>query len=177
MSGNIKGWVKETDGTTAIEFSLTAIPFVLLMVGILELAMMYTANSLIETATSNAARLIRTGQIQQSGLDPETMFREEFCDLAGTLIDCNEVVIEAIPMPDDSFMSVNGFPPQFDGSGNLSSQGFDAGAVNDVVLVRTAYQYEMMTPLVGQLLAGPGNKRLMMSTIVFQTEPYEFEGM
>ena len=38
------------------------------------------------------------------------------------------------------------------------------------------YTYTMMTPFIGQLLAGPNNSRLFMSTIVLQTEPYEFEG-
>jgi hypothetical protein len=33
-----------------------------------------------------------------------------------------------------------------------------------------------MNPFTGVLLVGPSNSKLFMSTIVLQTEPYDFEG-
>lgn len=170
----LKGWGKKTDGTTAIEFSLLVIPYLILSLGIIELAVMYTAASLLEGATGSAARLIRTGQVQQAAGDPEQMFRDAICDYATVLISCEDVEVEVIQM--DSFADFDSYAPSYDEDGNMNSSGFSPGGSNDRVLIRTAYRYDMMTPFVGPLLAGADGSILFMSTIVLQTEPYEFEG-
>ncbi len=171
----ISKWLKKEEGTTAIEFSLLVIPYLLLTLGIIELSVMYASASLLEGATGSAARLIRTGQLQQvEGEDPEVMFREAICNYATVLINCNEVIIEVRQMA--SFSDFEDLEPQYDEDGNLISGGFDAGGSSDRVLIRAAYRYNMLTPFIGPLLAGPDNSRLFMSTIVLQVEPYEFEG-
>jgi len=169
-----KRWLGNTRGTTAIEFSFMAIPYLMLTIGIIELSIMYASASLLEGATSSAARLIRTGQLQQGGGDPETVFRQSLCDYATVLIKCNDIQLEVIPL--QSFFDAGATAPQFDQNGDLVSAGFNAGGSDDMILIRVAYRYQMMTPFVGQLLAGPTNERLFMSTLVLQTEPYEFQG-
>lgn len=170
----MKKFIKKEDGTTAIEFSLLVIPYLMLSLGIIELAVMYTSASLLEGATGSAARMVRTGQIQQDGGDPETLFRDEMCSYATVLINCNDVVIEVIPM--DSFADFDSYAPSYDGDGNLVSQGFDAGGSNDRILIRAAYRYQMMTPFIGAIMGGPDQSLLFMSTVVMQTEPYDFTG-
>lgn len=167
-------WIKQKEGTTAIEFSLMAIPYLFLTLGIIELSIMYASASLLEGATGSAARLVRTGQIQQSvAAAPEDMFRDQICAYATVLIDCEDVVVEVLQM--DSYTDYDDMQPQYDEDGNMVSQGFNAGGSNDRILIRVAYRYEMMTPFIGPLLAGEDNSRLFVSTIVLQTEPYEFE--
>ena len=174
MKRFFSNWLKKKEGTTAIEFALMAIPYVFLTVGIMELSIMYAAASLLEGATGSAARLIRTGQIQQAeGADPEQMFRDAICNYATVLIRCNDVVIEVQQMA--SFTDYETLAPQYDADGNLVSQGFSAGGSGDRVLIRVAYTYTMMTPFIGPLLAGSDNSQFFMSTIVLQTEPYEEE--
>ena len=170
----MKKFIKREDGTTAIEFSLLAIPYLMLSLGIIELSVMYTSASLLEGATGSASRMIRTGQLQQDGGDPETLFRDGLCEYAVVLINCNDVVVEAVQM--DSFADFDTYAPSYDGDGNMVSQGFNAGGSNDRVLIRVAYRYEMMTPFIGTLIAGPTSSRLFMSTVVLQTEPYDFAG-
>ncbi len=174
MRSFFKRWAGNTEGTTAIEFSLMAIPYIFLTVGIIELSIMYASASLLEGATGSAARLIRTGQLQQGGGDPETVFREALCDYATVLIQCNDIQLEVLHM--ENFPEAGASTAQFDEDGNLVSGGFDAGGSDETILIRVAYRYHMMTPFVGTLLAGPSNERLFISTIVLQTEPYEFEG-
>ena len=169
-----KKWGKKEDGTTAIEFSLLFIPYLILSLGIIELALMYSAGSLVEGATNNAARMIRTGQIQQASGDQQQMFRDSFCEFATVLVDCNDVEIEVQQMA--SFGDFDSLAPQFDGDGNFVPTGFDPGGSNDRVLIRVFYRYDMMTPFIGPLLAGADNSIDFISTIVLQTEPYEFEG-
>lgn len=167
-----KSWSKRKDGATAIEFSLLVMPYMLISLGIMEISLMFASASILEGATDSASRLIRTGNIQQSGADPETLFRDKMCEFAIILIECEDLQVEVSVLQDYGDYS----GATFDGDGNLSSSGFDPGGSNDKVLIRVAYRYEMITPLVGPLLNGPGGSTLFISTIVLQTEPYEFQG-
>ncbi len=167
-----KSFIKREDGTTAIEFSMLLMPYLLLVFGIIELSLMFTSASLLEGSADSAARLIRTGQLQQSANDPETMFRDAMCGFAVVLIDCNDIIIEVSVLNGYGDFSA----PTYDVDGNMVSSGFDAGASNDKILIRVAYRYSMITPIVGPLLNGADGGTLFMSTIVLQTEPYEFQG-
>lgn len=169
-------FAKNEDGSTAIEFAIVAIPFIYMLVAIIELSLMFTSASLLEASTSAAARQIRTGAIQQAAATPaeqEALFRDELCERATVLMSCDEIEIESINI--SSFGSYDDYLPQFDDDGNLVSQGFDAGGVSDVILIRSFYRYTFMTPLIGQFLGEGGTgTRPFTSTIVLQTEPYEF---
>lgn len=169
-----KKWLRNKNGTTAIEFSLLSIPFVFLTIGIIELSIMYAAASLLEGATGSASRLIRTGQVQQTTADPLEMFENELCNFTRAIVNCAEIEFEVIVL--DDFTDASGFPATVDENGDFLSSGVDFGGVSDKILVRAAYRYQMMTPFIGPLLAGADNSRLFVSTIVLQTEPYEFEG-
>tara|TARA_X000000950_G_scaffold140658_1_gene174554 strand:- start:4452 stop:4988 length:537 start_codon:yes stop_codon:yes gene_type:complete len=165
---------KSEDGVTAIEFSLLAIPYFMLVLGILEISIMFASASLLDGAVTNASRMIRTGQLQNSVGDPETNFRNALCDYATVLVDCNSVQLEVVPI--DSFANYNNYDPTYDADGDLVSQGFDAGGSEDEVLVRVVYYHSLVTPLVAQLLGGPDQRQLFVTTMVFQSEPYEFNG-
>jgi Flp pilus assembly protein TadG len=169
----LTGWVRKKDGTTAIEFALMAIPYIILTLGIMEISIMYAAATLLEGATGSAARLIRTGQIQESGANPEEAFREALCEYATVLIRCDDVVIEVQPLA--SFDDYESMDPVYDEDGNMVSSGFNAGDADSRVMIRVAYRYTMMNAFVGTLLAGPTNSRLFMSTIVMQNEPYDLD--
>lgn len=175
---SINRWIRKEDGVTAVEFSLVGVPFVFMIIGIIEMAMMFTTQSVIEYGTSQGARLIRTGQVQQGG--GEAAFRAAVCGAAAitparNFIDCDDLQYQVVAL--DSFGDAQDFDdPTFDEDGNLENQSFDAGDVNDVVMIRVAYRYPIMTPLMGTMLTNNSdNSRIMLSTTVLQTEPYEFE--
>lgn len=162
------------DGVTAIEFSFIALPFITMIIGIMELALMFSTQSLLDGAAGSAARLVRTGQIQQGG-NPQDAFEQALCDFADALIRCEDIQYQVVSV--DSFDDADQLPDaEFDEDGNLTDQSFDPGGVSDVVLIRAAHQYNIATPFFGAV-AGTGgeNTRTMLATIVLQTEPYEFE--
>lgn len=172
MLGLIRKWFKRDDGATAIEFSLLFLPYMTISLGIVELSLMFASASLLEGATDSASRLIRTGQLQQADDDPETLFREAMCEFAVALIDCTDVSIDVSTL--DSYGDFTA--ASFDDDGNLVTGDFDAGGSSSIVLIRVAYRYEMVTPIVGPLLNGDDGSTLFVSTIVMQSEPYEFQG-
>lgn len=164
---------QKEDGVAAVEFAIVAIPFVWMVVAIIEISLMFASESLLEGATNYASRQIRTGALQTSGSDDmEGLFRDEICAYARVLINCRNVEIEVQPMA--SFTDFDSMQPQFDDDGNFSSRGFDAGGSSEKVLIRTLYTYTSFSPLIGPLLYGADNQRLFMSTLVMQSEPYDF---
>jgi Flp pilus assembly protein TadG len=167
-------WWNGDEAATAIEFAIVGVPFVFIMIGLIEVSLMFAANSMLQDATSQAARVIRTGQVQQAAGDPEEVFRDQLCYIANIFLDCDKVQYEVVQV--NNFDEAESNQPSFDSDGNLVSQGFDPGGVSDVVLVRTVYYYPLMTPFIGPLLAdGPNQTKFMMTTMVLETEPYQFE--
>ena len=62
----LRGLRRDERGTTALEFALIAIPFVMLLVGFFEFALLTMSGVLMERGAMKAARFGATGQLQQS---------------------------------------------------------------------------------------------------------------
>ena len=72
-------------GTTAVEFAFVGAPFLYLLMVIFETGLMLFAEYAIQNGTANAARMIRTGEVQSGSMTPEK-FKEEICtNLEGIL--------------------------------------------------------------------------------------------
>jgi len=172
FSGIVKRWLGENEGVTAIEFSLLATPFVFIAIGIIELSMMFVANSLLLGAVDDAARAIRTGQVQQaSGETSLQAFQNALCQTSGILLDCSQMQYQVQTI--DDFSDADMSKPQVDKNGNLIAEPFDPGSSGSVVLIRVVYLYPLMTPMIGQFFSDyPGNKKMLMATVVIENEPY-----
>lgn len=165
--------IKDQKGVTAIEFGFVALPFFMLVIGIMELGLYYTAATVIEGGTVQAARIIRTGQAQESG-DPLDTFLTELCSKVDQVLDCADLQYEVVNPGGTNFAGAAGVQPSFDGDGNLDSGGFDPGGANEVVIIRVAYRFPFATPWLGNLLGGADASVLIMSTATVRNEPYEF---
>lgn len=170
---------KNNDGATAIEFAFFVIPFLFLIIGLIELGMMFTAASLLQSGTDSAARLIRTGQAQDSG-DAQGAFEDLLCDRVSLFIQCPDLMYQVTQIDEDDGFSnaandASYTQPAIDEFGNIELSSFDAGGPNSLIFVRVAYRYPLMTPFVGPFLSDHSDgKRLIMSTAIIQNEPYEF---
>ncbi len=166
-------WKNDENGATAVEFALVGIPFILMIVGIIEMALMFSSQSLLEAATQEAARQVRTGAVQQGG--GEDLFRDELCNFAAVFIKCDDIQYQVTSV--DSFEDAQDFDDvSFDDEGNLDNQEFTPGGVSDVVMIRVVNAYKIKTPMMKYLLTNNNDgTRVLLSTVVLQTEPYEFE--
>lgn len=174
MGYNFRKWIVEERGATAVEFALVAIPALYLLIGIIEMSLMFLAMSTLDYAANESSRLIRTGQVQQSNTDPDEMFRDSLCSYAKTFLDCKKIQYEVVHL--DNFADFANHKAQYDENGDLISGGFDAGSVNDVILVRVVYKYKLMTPIISQLLSdSEGNTKKLVTTVVLETEPYDVD--
>jgi len=66
-------------GAVAVEFAFVAFPFILLLFGILELALVFIVTTTLESATESAGRKIRTGEFQTGASHTKKDFRDSVC--------------------------------------------------------------------------------------------------
>jgi len=66
-------------GATAVEFAFVALPFLILLFGIIELGGVFMASTTLEIATDRAARQIRTGEFQAHGGSTKDDFKTLVC--------------------------------------------------------------------------------------------------
>lgn len=162
----------DQDGATAVEFAIIAVPFLALIFGILELGMVFMVSTTLENATETVARQIRTGQFQTSGSNNVTAFKSAVCDEMSWLSsDCtSKLYVNVRTFP--KFADVTLTPPATEEE--LKTEPFTTGGPEDIVVVRTYYEWSLITPLLNQglqTIAG-SSKRLISSTATFRNEPY-----
>jgi hypothetical protein len=160
---------KSREGVAAVEFALVAPVFLTLIFAIFETAIMYVIATTMEGEVQTAARQIRTGNVQQSE-DPVGTFQNLLCRNLELVLDCADVVIDVRTFPD--FGSID-LEPLLDDEGNPQNEGFAPGDAGDVVLVRIAYRYDIITPFLDHLLGGARGFVRLGAATAFQTEPYE----
>jgi Flp pilus assembly protein TadG len=135
--------------------------------------MIFFASQTLESAVSDSARLVLTGQAQSQGFQ-QSDFRDAVCARVHGLLDCaNGLQIDVRTY--SSFSSINNTPP-VDSHGNLqtSSFGYTPGAACDIVVVRLMYQWPVYISMLGldRLANLNGSMRLIMATAAFRNEPY-----
>jgi Flp pilus assembly protein TadG len=182
VSALMRRWRREESGTTAIEFAIIAAPFVLLLFGLVSVCLYYFADFSMENATWQAARAVRTGQLQQSqgayagittDADRQKALKKAFCDKAFLFTDCNSKAV-VIVQSNTGFGSISQPSCTSDGTViNESAAAFNAGATSSVVLVTVCYPWDFggKLPLfkLGNLTGGA---LLMQASAAFRTEPY-----
>lgn len=166
-----KRFGRERRGATTVEFAFVAIPFMALVFGVLELGMVFLVSTTLENATDTVSRRIRTGQFQAAGGNKAT-FKSAICtEMSWLAADCaTKLFVDVKTFP--KFSAVTVTIPTTDAQ--LKLEPFTEGGPEDIVVVRTYYQWSLITPLMNKSLetiAGSG-KRLISSTATFRNEPY-----
>jgi Flp pilus assembly protein TadG len=178
----VRRWRRNESGSTAVEFAIVSAPFVLLLFGIMSVCLYYFADFSTENATWQAARAMRTGQLQLSqgayagavtNDDRKKVFKKAFCDRVPLFPDCNTKVV-VIVQSSTGFGGIS--QPNCASDGVLisdSSAAFNTGAASSVVLVTVCYPWDFGGKLpmfnLGNL---QGGALLMQASAAFRTEPY-----
>jgi Flp pilus assembly protein TadG len=159
-------------GATTVEFAIVGTLFLMLVLAIFELGYMGFVQSVLDSSARTAARLVRTGQAQASG-NAQTDFQTALCTGVSSVIGCGNIIYQAQTFANWGAMqtAVN-TPPKRDKFGNLITAGFTAGNCGDIVAVQVSYNYPFFTLWIGSQLGGSLNSAFLMSTVVFQNEPF-----
>jgi len=155
--------VKTESGSVLVEFSILALPFLLLLMGAFDVGFYYWGSEELENATAHGARLVRTGQVQ-AGSITQAQLKAEICGKTVVLVGCaSRLRIDVRSGP----LLANITPPSpLNGSGGLKSDAefvYSPGAANDVILVTAFFNW--------RLLLKPSDYILRASTVT-RNEPF-----
>jgi Flp pilus assembly protein TadG len=173
--------IRNERGAVAVEMAIIGPPFLLTLLSIVELGLILTTQALLDGATRDAARLIRTGQVSAAGNTLST-FQNLLCsDMSMLLSTANcqsNVVADVISNSATNFGALT-FPTCSVNNGTAPPPGqsacpFSPGNAGDVVAVQVTYNRPFIIPWVGNLLSLSTNSQhtQLQSTVVFRNEPF-----
>lgn len=168
---------RDESGTTAIEFGMVAVPFLMFVFALVGIAFYFFIMTSLDKGMDQTSRLVRTGQAQNSNMTVD-QFKQKICSSAGGWIKCNKVQVFVTKYPDWSSVQ-----PQkcVDNSGNVvtnSASGSDlisqySGSASDIVMVTTCYKWEFTASIPYFKLGNMNDNSMMLqSATAFRSEPY-----
>lgn len=172
----VRRFVKSDSGATAVEFSLVAFPFFMIMGCIMETGIMLFTEYSIQAGVQDASRQIRTGQAQTAGLSASA-FKSKICDITGIVINCMTGLTVYV-RPATSFSVLKTVLPSYlnvgakpDGTPNPTS--YDCGSASQAAAVIATYDWTFTMPFM-QFLGNinGGAKRRLYGIAIFQNEPF-----
>ncbi len=175
--GLLRLFKKSDRGVTAIEFAMVAGPFLYLLGFIFETGIMLFSEYVIENGVAQAARQIRTGEIQSGGVT-KAQFKDVVCGKLATFLHCQQklhVDVRSFP----TFAAI-ALPNPRNGT-NLSTNvttnaQFKPGNQLCVAVVRTYYEWELFMPGISMLANLGDDRRLLTAGAVFRNEPFGISG-
>ena len=183
-----KRFRKDDGGATAVEFAFVGGPFLFLLLATLETGMTVFTEHAIQSATTTASRLIRTGQAQNDGYSAG-QFKEKLCANLPAMLDCGKIHMN-VEIRNTFSDASSRADASNDGALNDSvttGAAFNPGKAGDIVVVETFYEWQLFAPMFMGLLDLNGtttpaphwlanhgkDKRLVRGVAVFRNEPFD----
>lgn len=164
---------RDRQGSAAVEFGIVAIPFFMLLFAIIEVALQFFVSQILDTATSSAARLIRTGEAYAASMT-QSQFQAEVCEKMLNLVDCaSKLSVDAQKYSQFSDYTLSS---PLDSDGNfISPPPFTTGQANtkQIIVVRAFYAWPIYFNLLPHTSVRTASGRELLSAVVaFRTESF-----
>ena len=191
----LRKFLRDEKGAVAVEMAFVGPPFILLLLTIIEMGLTLLTQSVLDGATRDAARMVRTGQIAAAGTVTQqvTLFQTTLCgNLSALLIQAScdsNVIFDVEPFATFGGVSFTHTPPctqNFNSTGSGVACPFNVGTGGQIIGVQVQYSRPFIIPWVGGCLShgscwaglgtsqgsNPGTgKVLQSSVVVFRNEP------
>lgn len=160
-------FLRADDGSTAVEFAFVIFPFFFMIFAILELALIFTVNSVLENATIETGRLVRTGQASATNMGAAE-FKNRLCA---------RMSVFAAQCAQRATIDVREIPQFADAPTTGADDGgfvptYSNGQPGSLIVVRVWYQHPLITAFLAQGLSRrPDGTTLLMATTAFRNEP------
>lgn len=162
---------KARSGNVMIEFAMLAPVFFMLILGLVEFVLFQYKTYALNHVVYEATRNLQTGEVQ-SAANMEEAFKDEACDKAGVMIDCNSIVFDVRAF--DELSDVTYPPPTFNEDGLPDNFVFEPGGPNQYSVVRAALQHQFITPFMDQLFQmGPDLPAIVNAYTIVKNEPWD----
>jgi Flp pilus assembly protein TadG len=180
---------RDDRGAVAIEFGILAIPFFALIFAILETAMVFFAQQILESALQDSIRDIRTGQSQAGTPWTTTEFRTEICDHSFGFFNCTGPGADRLWIKVTPVNSFGVAPNQIQNPVNpsctmaspdpatqcnwIGPETFNDGSGSSVIIAQAYYRWPTIINVPWFSFANQaGNNRLLGAVRVFKNEPF-----
>jgi Flp pilus assembly protein TadG len=165
-----RGFGRAQDGAVAIEFAFVAFPLFFMIFAIIEVALYFTIDSVLDNAVTETGRMIRTGQASAEG-----MTREQFKALM-----CSQMSVFSSDCATRATVDVRVIPQFAAPADPLDDGVFDPAEVNSytngapgsLMMVRVWYRQPLFTSYLAKGLSRTNDGTYMLNaTTAFRNEP------
>jgi Flp pilus assembly protein TadG len=182
--GRAAAFGRDERGVTLIEFGILAVPFFTIIAAILETSLVFFGGQVLDSAVQDAARLIRTGQLQTGPAADNDLdgVRAKICDSLYNMFDCSKLKIRITVIAD--FNSATTTYPIQRGSECTTVHGvvtcdwkivedYTSSTGSQVVMMQVYYKWPTLVRLPGfNLQDQVDGTRLLGAVRVFRNEPF-----
>lgn len=168
---HIQKFIKNRRGATAVEFALLSLPFFALVVGTIQLGIIFLATQTLDEAVDVASRQIQTGEVTQTG-SSLIAFRTNVCERVALISDCENQILLSVQSYQD-FAAVeqaqdNGELYTENGRPVIVNGTFSPGDGGEIIVVSAS----VFIPIIAAaILPGISGQGLELSTsLAFKNE-------
>lgn len=168
-------FARSRKGNVAIEFSLLAVPFALLLFAILESSISFAGQQLLANATDNVARQLRTGQIKAGDVTKASL-KQLICDDLEILVTAGCPGLEVDLRTYPTFADAAAQRIKFTADDDIDTTGFavSPGPSMSKNMLRVFYRWPVMTDFLRKSMSNlKDGKTLHFATVTWQNEPFD----
>jgi Flp pilus assembly protein TadG len=165
-------FLRHRSGGAAVDFALVLLPFLMVLMTIIESAVVLLAGQVLQTSATNAGRLILTGQAQNGNFSA-AQFKSTICASLTVMFNCaNNLYVDVESFSSFSSISLTN-ATNANGTLNTAGFGYSPGNPGDIVVVRLIYQWPIIAAgLAAGLVNSANNTNTLIATVAFRNEPY-----
>lgn len=165
-------FLRATRGAVAIEFGFLALPFCLVLFFLLDVSLMFIADTLLDRALQKVTREIRTGQAQTASMS-EAEFKAAVCSGMLNLFDCTDDLYLYVSVISDVSSVTFIDPVKSDGT-LITTSYYDIGTAGDYILAQGFMTWTSYTARMGGYSEVLADGDVLLSTAaLFRNEPFE----
>lgn len=168
-------FVRNRSGSTAVEFSLLALPFAALVFAILESCISFAGQQVMSNITDDIARQIRTGQLKPADLTQATL-KKMICDELEIMVakDCPGLEVDLREFPTFEAAAQVRIRLTADKDLNTSDFAVTPGLSMSKNMLRVFYKWPVITDFMSKLMSNlKDGKTLHFATVTWQNEPFD----
>lgn len=173
--GVLRRFRRDRSGSTAIEFTLLALPFCALVFAILESCISFAGQEVLSNAADDVARQLRTGQIKAGAMN-ENALKTMICDDLSVIVatGCPGLVVDLRQYP--TFADAAKEKIKLTSDRDIDTTGFAVtpGPSMSKNMLRVFYKWPVMTDFMSASMSNlkDGNT-LHFATVTWQNEPFD----
>jgi Flp pilus assembly protein TadG len=172
---SLKRFIGNREASTAIEFTMLAIPFAMLVFAILESCISFAAQEVLTNTTDDIARQLRTGQLRAADVNP-TSLKTMICTRLEIIVakGCPDLIVDLREFP--TFADAAAVKIKLTTDKDIDTTGFDVkpGKALSKNMLRVFYKWPVITDFMRKAMSNlKDNKTLHFASVTWQNEPFD----